>query len=110
MKSQAVARSITSSNAAFRIGLVTCSSHPASRLLTIDSDNAAAESATIGVGARLIVAFPIANRAHRGVPVHHRHLHIHQYQIVPVRDEVLDCECAVFDFVDAVRRILQERR
>ena len=48
----AVARSITSSRVAFRIGLVTCSSHPASRLLMNDSEFAAAESATIGVGAR----------------------------------------------------------
>jgi len=57
----------------------------------------------------VIVAFPVANRARRGVPVHHGHLNVHQDQIVLVRDEVLDCECAVFDFVDFVRRVFEER-
>jgi hypothetical protein len=57
----------------------------------------------------VIVAFPIANRARCGVPVHHGHLNVHQDQIVLVCDEMLDCERAVFNLVDSVGRVLKER-
>ena len=51
--------------------------------------------------------FPLADDAHRFEAVHHRHLDVHQDQVVGFRLHFVDRDHAVFGFVDSGARILE---
>ena len=57
----------------------------------------------------LMPPFPLSNMLGRGIPVHHRHMHIHQDQLVVSALESFERRLSIFCMIDLAQFLLKVR-